>query len=198
MDKRTDEEIILDKYWPEFVYQKETISEGDPRFYIAVDYDRLRHLISEYPREAFELAAAVGYVDMDTGLIKENYTQENIQDFFEWGVLECVDLIGSIGMSGNGKDYFSALLKSILDRRPIAPLTGNDWEWVDVTEVCDSPTPLYQNRRFTTIFKDLSHAYWIDGRIFVDGENTYTNQHSAVDVKFPCLACNLEKEYVAV
>lgn len=197
MDNKTDEEIVLDKYWSEFAYPKEDIGPGDERYCLAVDYDRLRHLIKEHPQEAFELAAAVGSVDMNTGRIKESYIQDNFQDYIEWGILEMIEIYSVLGLSGGTKPYFLSLLDSTLRRKPIAPLTGNDWEWIDVTDVCGSKTELYQNRRFTNIFKDEDHAWWIDGRIFSkDGQEWYTNERSSVDVEFPCHVRKLKSDCI--
>ena len=197
MDNKTDEEIVLDKYWPEFVYPKDDIGPDDERYCLAVDYDRLRHLIKEHPQAAFELAAATGYVDMNTGLIKESYVQDNVEDYVEWEILEVVELVSTFGLSGSIEPYFLSLLDSTLRRKPIASLTGNDWEWVDVTEVSSSETELYQNRRLSSVFKDENHAWWIDGKIFSNnGDDWYTNKNSNVDVEFPCQAGKLKSEYI--
>ena len=200
MNNKTEEEIVLDKYWPEFVYPKENITPEDERYVFDVDYDRLRHLIKEHPREAFELACATGRVDMNTGLFKESCPQDNMQDYIEWAILEIVELLSTLGISGTTYSYFVSLLESIIKRTPIAPLTGNDWEWVDVTDVVGAPQKLYQNRRFTGIFKtDDLPAWWIDGKMFSrDGDEWYTNGDSAVGIEFPCSARDLKTERIRI
>jgi hypothetical protein len=48
----------------------------------------------------------------------------------------------------------------------LAPLTGEDWEWNDVTEYNDGKT-LFQNNRDSRVFKNsLGQALFLDGVVF--------------------------------
>jgi hypothetical protein len=75
---------------------------------------------------------------------------------------------------------------------PIVPLTGEDWEWVNVAE--QNGGPLWQNKRCSHVFKDNDGAYDINGIVFYDwyvnekGEirkSYFTGQGSRVPVTFP-------------
>ncbi len=110
-------------------------------------------------------------------------------------VLELLDVFHGEGHSGTTAPYTIDLFKKLAMFEPVAPLTGEDWEWADVSENCGSNGgPLYQNKRCGHVFKDDTGAYDIDGIIFYDwytnekGEKRksyFTGQGSRVPVTFP-------------
>jgi hypothetical protein len=76
--------------------------------------------------------------------------------------------------------------------KPIAPLTGEEWEWNDVAE--QSGGTLWQNKRCSHVFKDDNGAYDSEGIIFYevlqdengqDYKSYFTSIDSRVPVKFP-------------
>jgi hypothetical protein len=84
------------------------------------------------------------------------------------------------------------MFRRLASFEPIAPVTGEDWEWVDVEDRMGSP--LWQNKRCGSIFKDKDGAYDIEGIVFWEwykndeGEmrKTYfTSSASRVPVTFP-------------
>ena len=95
--------------------------------------------------------------------------------------------------SGFSASYAIQVLEKLLKFEPITPLTGEDWEWNNVSEM--SGETLYQNARCGRVFKNDNGAYDIDGKVFwewiTDSEtgekfkSHYTSRDSRVPVTFP-------------
>jgi hypothetical protein len=80
---------------------------------------------------------------------------------------------------------------------PIVPLTGEDWEWNNVSDISGSKT--YQNKRCSAVFKSTDRfngqPYYIDGKVFwewyksdEDGKmfkSYHTGRNSQIPIKFP-------------
>jgi hypothetical protein len=107
-------------------------------------------------------------------------------------ILHMVKEFAAEGHSGFSASYAIQLLEKLLKFEPITPLTGEDWEWVDVSE--QSGKPMWQNVRCGRVFKDEDGAYDIEGRVFwnwqtlEDGEkykSFYTSRDSRVYITFP-------------
>jgi hypothetical protein len=99
------------------------------------------------------------------------------------------------GHSGFSASYALQCLEKLLRFKPLSPLTGEDDEWGDVSNV--SGEPMFQNKRCSSIFKHGKdgEAYDIDGKVFWEwytdketGEkhkSYYTGKGSRVPVTFP-------------
>lgn len=107
-------------------------------------------------------------------------------------ILHMVKEFSSEGHSGFSASYAIQVLEKLLKFEPITPLTGEDWEWNDVSEI--SGDTLYQNARCGRVFKSSEGAYDIDGKVFWSwmtddkGEkfkSYYTSRDSRVPVTFP-------------
>ena len=145
--------------------------------------------MSNYKTHALNEFRAAGWLDDDGKYSDE--MQEAICDH----VLALLDVFSNEGHSGSSAPYAINLFKKLASYEPIAPLTGEDWEW---HEVSDSS---YQNRRMGAVFKQADRfdgkAYWLDGRIFWewasnpdidDGapfKSHYTSKDSPVTIEFP-------------
>ena len=118
-------------------------------------------------------------------------------------VLKLIEIFSEEGHSGSTAPYAIKLFERLAMFKPIAPLTGEDWEWHDVSEY--SGTTTYQNRRCSSVFKDGDgEAYNIDGKVFwewykdEDGKpfkSYYTGSESFVPITFPYVP---KREYVFV
>ena len=100
-------------------------------------------------------------------------------------VLELVEVFAAQGHSGMSAPMVLDLFKTVASYKPLAPLTGEESEWNDVSEM--SGKPHWQNNRCSRVFKDGDgSAYDIDGKVFryPDG-GCYTNGDSRVSVTFP-------------
>ena len=99
------------------------------------------------------------------------------------------------GHSGFSASYALQCLQKLLRFKPLSPLTGEDDEWTDVSEI--SGRTLYQNKRCGSVFREGKdgEAYDIDGKVFWEwytdketGEKSksyYSGFESRVPVTFP-------------
>lgn len=99
------------------------------------------------------------------------------------------------GHSGFSASYALQCLRKLLNFKPLSPLTGEDDEWTEVTQI--SGYPHFQNKRCGSVFKNGKdgEAYDIDGKVFwywfTDKEtgekykSYYTCYESRVPVTFP-------------
>lgn len=100
-------------------------------------------------------------------------------------ILKLVEVFADQGHSGGSASYAIGILTKLLKYEFITPLTGEDDEWIEVTD------GVYQNKRQSNIFKDKDRfdgkAYYLDGKAFSDdgGKTWYTNGESCVPVEFP-------------
>lgn len=110
-------------------------------------------------------------------------------------ILHMVKEFGDEGHSGFSASYAVDLLSRLLRYKPLSPLTGNDDEWMDVSDCGGRKDgPLWQNTRHHSIFKDNEGAYDIDGKVFWEwwkhddgtvSKMYYSNFNSCIPVTFP-------------
>jgi len=100
-------------------------------------------------------------------------------------VLELLEVFDKQGHSGSSAPYILGIFKELASLNPIAPLTGEDSEWNDISEMPGKS--LFQNKRDSPVFKDSNgEAYWIEGKIFRDKDGClFTNNNSQVTITFP-------------
>lgn len=92
--------------------------------------------------------------------------------------------------SGGSAAFALALFQRLSKFQPLMPLTGENDEWVEISD------GLFQNRRCSRVFKDENGAYDIEGKVFVEPSGaTHTRYESRVPVKFPYVPVT---EYVEV
>lgn len=116
-------------------------------------------------------------------------------------VMKLLDVFADEGHSGSSAPYAISLFSSLAKFKPIAPLTGEDWEWHEVSERMGNKC--WQNIRASHVFKDETGAYDIDGKVFWEWSGTkeepyksyYTCRESRVPVTFP-YSVPKEPEYV--
>ena len=146
--------------------------------------------LNEHARMEFK---AAGWLD-DTGA----YLDE-MQGAICEHVLELLTVFSNEGHSGSTAPYAIDMFSRLAKFHPIAPITGEDWEWHEVSERMGSKC--WQNKRCSSIFKDEDGtAYDIDGKVFWewavsyddDGKpngkahkSYYTGRESRVPVTFP-------------
>ena len=111
-------------------------------------------------------------------------------------ILHMIEEFAQEGHSGFSAAYAIGLLQKLLKYEPLSPLTGEAWEWIDVSQ--ESGYTLYQNKRCGRVFKGRDGEAWdIDGKIFFewvsdpdtnDGEPYkvyFNNKESHTPIKFP-------------
>lgn len=112
-------------------------------------------------------------------------------------VLKLLEILSAENHSGTTAPYAIGMFEKLARLEPITPLTGEDWEWVEVAE------GLFQNIRCSHLFKNASDGpYDIEGRVFWEWANSedgskfksyFTSKDSRVPVSFPYTPT---KEYV--
>jgi hypothetical protein len=131
-----------------------------------------------------------------------NYCDE-MQEAICKHILKLLDVFGEEGHSGSTAPYTISIFSKLAGFEPIVPITGEDWEWAEVS------TGVYQNKRCSHVFKQADRfngqAYDIDGKIFwewyrssEDGKihkSHFTGSESCVPITFPYTP---KREYVFV
>lgn len=122
-------------------------------------------------------------------------------------VLALLDVFADEGHSGSSAPYAINLFSKLAKFDPIVPLTGEEWEWNNVSDISGSET--YQNKRCSAVFKSADRfngqPYYIDGKVFwewykseEDGKmfkSYFTGRDSQVPIEFPYIP---KTEYVFV
>lgn len=142
--------------------------------------------MSNYETHAMNEFRAAGWIDET-----DNYT-DDMQKMICEHVLKLLYVFDGEGHSGSSAPYAINMFEKLAKFEPLVPLTGEDWEWVDVAE--QSGGVLYQNKRCSHVFKDPNGAYDIQGKVFYDwytnedgkkSKSYYTCGDSRVYVTFP-------------
>lgn len=97
---------------------------------------------------------------------------------------EMVLVFATQGHSGLSAIYTTHVLADLLQFKPLAPLTGNDSEWVEVYD------EVFQNNRCSRVFKDSErfngNAYDIDAVVFREPSGAcFTGRGSSQPIFFP-------------
>ncbi len=134
--------------------------------------------MSNLEQHALAELKAIGYTPL--GQPQEDGPNKWIQE----NVLELIRVFAAQGHSGFSAPYCIRLFTKLANFEPIAPLTGEDDEWNEVSD------GVFQNKRCSHVFKDNDRfggqAYDIEGRVFryPDG-SCYTGKDSFVPIVFP-------------
>lgn len=89
-------------------------------------------------------------------------------------ILALCEAFGKSGQSGGSAPYvasaISQAVKKLMTFETLAPITGEDEEWTDVTQINDGES-MFQNNRDSRVFKDGKNgkAYFIEAIVF-DGD----------------------------
>lgn len=114
--------------------------------------------MNKYKKEFTEFRAA-GWLNED-GTFKDE-----MQEMICTHVLKLLDVFRDEGHTGTTAPYTIDLFKKLASYEPLAPLTGEDWEWGDVRNYGENPS--WQNKRKSSVFKDSNgECYDIDGKVF--------------------------------
>lgn len=113
--------------------------------------------------------------------------KDGMQESICKNVLKMLEVFHDEGHSGSTAPYTIGLFSRLAAFEPIAPLTGEDWEWSDTGHN-------YQNIRASHVFKDYDgNTYDINGKVFWEWSGTkeepyksyYGNSLCRVPVTFP-------------
>lgn len=115
----------------------------------------------------------------------EDEEGRKMQEAINKDILDLVEMFANQGHGGFTANYTINILTKLLKQSFVTPLTGEDDEWIEVTD------GVYQNKREGRIFKQDDRfdgkPYYIDGKAFSDdgGKSWYTNSDSFVTIEFP-------------
>jgi hypothetical protein len=146
--------------------------------------------MNNYEKHAWIEFRAAGWID------ENNKFNDEMQELICKHVLKLLEVFDEEGHSGSSAPYAINLFEKLAKFEPVAPLTGEDWEWTNVSEYGGRNNGiLYQNKRCGHVFKDDDGAYDMDGVIFWEwftdketGEkfkSYFTGRESRVPVTFP-------------
>ena len=146
--------------------------------------------MNNYEKHAWIEFRAAGWTD------ENGKFNDEMQELICNHVLKLLEVFSEEGHSGSSAPYAINLFEKLAKFEPVAPLTGEDWEWNDVSEYGGRDNgPLFQNKRCGHVFKDNDGAYDMDGIIFWEwctdketGEkfkSYFTSRESRVPVTFP-------------
>lgn len=97
-------------------------------------------------------------------------------------LMELCEVFSKQEHSGMSAGLVAGLFKRLAEWKPISPLTGDEDEWIEITD------NLYQNKRCPSVFKEgkMGKAYQADYYVFVDKDGfSYTNKDSRKYIEFP-------------
>lgn len=156
--------------------------------------------MSNYEKHAQMEFRAAGWTD-ENGNFKDE-----MQEAICAHVLKLLEVFGDEGHSGSSAPYAINLFSKLAKFEPVAPLTGEDWEWSDISEYGGRDDgPLWQNKRCGHVFKDNNGAYDIDGIVWYDwytneeGEkhkSYFSGRGSRVPVTFPYVPKTEYREWI--
>ena len=118
---------------------------------------------------------------------------DEMQHFMCDQIIELLTIFSEHGHSGSSAPYAIELFSKLAMFEPIVPLTGEDWEWNDVSDI-GGGTLRWQNKRCGSVFKDAEgNAYDVNGKVFWEWSDAaeepfksyYTCRESHVPVTFP-------------
>lgn len=142
--------------------------------------------MNNYQKHAMTEFRAAGWTD------ENGKFNDEMQEMICNHVMKLLEVFADEGHSGFSAPYAINLFSKLAKFEPIGPLTGEDWEWVNVSE--QSGYTLWQNKRCGHVFKDENGAYDIDGIVFYDNhvdesgityKSYFTSRESRVPVTFP-------------
>ena len=146
--------------------------------------------MSNYKFHTMNEFRAAGWLD-ENGKYKDE-----MQEMICNHVLKLLEVFADEGHSGSSAPYTINLFSKLAKFDPIVPLTGEDWEW---NQISDGDEKIYQNKRCSAVFKSSNRfdgqPYYIDGKVFwgwckseEDGKmfkSSYTGRNSHIPIVFP-------------
>lgn len=94
-------------------------------------------------------------------------------------VQELLDVFSKQGHSGFSAQYVANIFRRLVSSETLTPLTGEDNEWVDVTE--EMGKKIFQNNRCSAVFKEEDgKAYYLNAIVW-QGEDSNDTFTGAID-----------------
>ena len=102
-------------------------------------------------------------------------------------IMELLTTFANQGHSGFSANYIVNLFNKLAKYETLSPLTGNDDEWGNVSDMSGDRKTLFQNNRDGRVFKNDDGVFFTEAIIWTEsGESSYTNKDSNRYIKsFP-------------
>lgn len=151
--------------------------------------------MNNYERHAQREFRAAGWAD-ENGKFKDE-----MQEMICTHVLKLLEVFADEGHSGSSAPYAIDLFSKLAKFDPVAPLTGEDWEWNHINDDRTGNVSVYQNNRCGAVFKQTDRfdgkPYYLDAIVFWewacnpdidDGKpfkSYFTSSDSLQQIEFP-------------
>lgn len=101
-------------------------------------------------------------------------------------ILQLIETFAKQGHSGFSADYVANMFHKLANYETLSPLTGNDDEWNDVSDMSGDRKTLFQNNRDSRVFKNDDGAFFTEAIVWQDDVYHFTNKDSKRYIKsFP-------------
>lgn len=143
-------------------------------------------MISAFEQHALNEFKAAGWMD-EFGVYLADEDGKEMQEEICKNALQILNILAEQGHSGFSIGYLMNMLKKLVRFEPLTPLKGTDNEWFKLSgEGPNDEQNCWQNKRCSRVFKDNTHAWDIDGKVFRYPNGTcYTSGESKVEITFP-------------
>lgn len=101
-------------------------------------------------------------------------------------ILQLIETFAKQGHSGFSADYVANMFHKLANYETLSPLTGNDDEWNDVSDMSGDRKTLFQNNRDSRVFKNDDGAFFTEAIVWQDDVYHFSNKDSNRYIKsFP-------------
>lgn len=104
------------------------------------------------------------------------HTPDHVLKGMEEEIVALADAFGRSGQSGGSYGYvaeaLSIIVKTTCMQEPVTPLTGEDDEWGDISEMAGEP--MLQNKRCTSLFKKGDIVTCVEAVVFVADNHAFS------------------------
>lgn len=101
-------------------------------------------------------------------------------------ILQLIETFAKQGHSGFSADYVANMFHKLANYETLSPLTGNDDEWNDVSDMSGDRKTLFQNNRDSRVFKNDDGAFFTEAIVWQDDVYHFSNKDSKRYIKsFP-------------
>lgn len=120
--------------------------------------------MSNYITHAEREFRAAGWVNED------GVWQDEMQKMLCDHVIKLLNVFADEDHSGSSAPYAVNLFSKLAKFEPIAPITGEDWEWNCIRDERTDGETVYQNKRCSAVFKQSDRfdgkPYYLDAVVF--------------------------------
>ena len=94
-------------------------------------------------------------------------------------ILELIETFAKQGHSGFSAPYVANMFHKLANYKTLSPLTGNDDEWNDVSDI--SGEMMFQNNRDSRVFKNKNGVFFINAIVWQETINDDVNHFTDKD-----------------